>query len=103
MSLSVLVTRDVAARFRGFLASVLCEVAPGVYISADMNAAVRDRVWAVMEEWWESLPGAAAVLVYPSKEAAGRLAVRTLGLPPVELADIDGIRVAVRGRSDSSS
>ena len=102
MPLTLVVTRDVVARYRGFLSSVMPEIAPGVYISPDLNAAVRERVWAVMERWWEHAPGAAVVLAYADKGASGRLAVRTLGTPPVELADIDGMRVVVR-QSPSAS
>lgn len=100
MPLTLIVTRDVAARYRGFLASVMPELAPGVYVSPDMTAAVRERVWSVMEGWWEHVPGSAVLMAYPDREAAGRLAIRTLGLPPVELAVVDGLRVAVR-RSES--
>lgn len=41
MALVVIVTRDVAYRYRGFLASVMLEVAPAVYISPRMSPAVR--------------------------------------------------------------
>lgn len=96
MPLTLLVTRDVAARYRGFLASVMPELAPGVYVAPELSAAVRERIWAVMEEWWEHAPGAAVLMAYPDRGAPGRLAVRTLGTPPVALAEIAGVRVAVR-------
>lgn len=96
MPLTVIVTRDVPARYRGFLASVMPEIAPGTYVSPDLTSAVRERIWTVLEGWWEQVPGSSVVLAYPDREAAGRLAVRTLGLPPVELAVIDGVRVVVR-------
>ena len=102
MSLTILVTRDVAARYRGFLASVMPELAPGVYVAPGLTAAVRERVWAVMEEWWTHAPGAAVVMAYPDREVPGRLAVRVLGVPPVELADVDGVRMVVQ-RSASRS
>lgn len=96
MSLTILVTRDVAARYRGFLASVMPELAPGVYVAPGLTAAVRERVWTVMEEWWSHAPGAAVVMAYPDRDAPRRLAVRTLGVPPVQLAEIDGLRVVVQ-------
>ncbi|WP_419625747.1 type I-E CRISPR-associated endoribonuclease Cas2e, partial [Thiolapillus sp.] len=40
MALVVIITRDVADRYRGFLASVMLEIAPAVYISPRMNAGV---------------------------------------------------------------
>lgn len=97
MSLTLLVTRDVAARYRGFLASVMPELAPGVYVAPGLNAAVRERVWAVLESWWEQAPGGAVVLAYADRRAPGGLAVRTLGTPPVALAVVDGVRLVVRG------
>jgi hypothetical protein len=51
MALAVIVTRDVADRFRGFLASVMLEVAPGVFISPRMNKGVRERTWSVLADW----------------------------------------------------
>lgn len=96
MSLTLIVTRDVAARYRGFLASVMLEIAPGVYVSTDMTKGVRDRVWTVAGDWWDNAPGGSIVMAFPDKTASGRLAVRVLGLPPVELTDVDGLRVVIR-------
>ena len=96
MSLTLIVTRDVAARYRGFLASVMPELAPGVYVSTDITRGVRDRVWAVAEGWWNYAPGGSIVMAYPDKSAPGGLGVRVLGLPPVELAEVDGIRLVFR-------
>ena len=59
--MTVVVTRNVVDRFRGFLASCMLEVAPGVYTAPRMNAAVRNRVWLVMEEWFGQLGGGAFV------------------------------------------
>ena len=44
MALVVVGTRDVPDRYRGFLASVMLEVAPTVSISPRMNPGVRN--------WW---------------------------------------------------
>ena len=48
MPMCVIVTRDVPARFRGFLASCMLEIAPGVYTQPDMSASVRERAWTVL-------------------------------------------------------
>jgi CRISPR-associated endoribonuclease Cas2 subtype I-E len=48
--MTVIVTRDVVARFRGFLASCMLEIGLGVYTAPRMNAAVRTRVWSVLCE-----------------------------------------------------
>ena len=48
MSMTMVVTSDVAPRIRGFLASCMLEVASGVYVSPLMTRAVRERVWNVI-------------------------------------------------------
>ena len=55
MPMTMVVTRDVESRYRGFLTSVMLEVAPGVYVAPDLSAGVRQRVWDVIESWWWSL------------------------------------------------
>lgn len=90
MPMTVVVTRDVADRYRGFLASIMPEVAPGVYVSPELSKGVRERIWAVVEDWWASMPGGSVVLLWKDDAAAGHLALRTLGLPPRELSDLDG-------------
>ena len=57
MPMTVVVVRDVADRYRGFLASVMPEVAPGVFVSPDLSRAVRERVWTVLSGWWDAVPG----------------------------------------------
>jgi CRISPR-associated protein Cas2 len=37
VSLTVVITRDVEMRYRGFLGSTMLEIAPGVYISPRMS------------------------------------------------------------------
>jgi CRISPR-associated protein Cas2 len=96
MSLTLIVTRDVAARYRGFLSSVMPEIGPGIYVSTDMTAGVRERVWRVASEWWDAAPGGSIVMAYPDAKAAGRLGILVLGLPPVELAEVNGMRLVFR-------
>jgi CRISPR-associated protein Cas2 len=50
--MTIVVTRDVLDRYRGFLASAMPEVAPGVYVSPELSRGVRERVWGVVAEWW---------------------------------------------------
>lgn len=96
MPTTMIVTRDVAERFRGFLASVMPEVAPGVYVSPDLTKAVRRRIWTVLAEWWVTMPGGSVVMAWGDTSAAGGLALEMLGTPPVELADLDGVLVVRR-------
>ena len=88
---TILVTRNVRDRFRGFLASCGCELAPGVYVGFGMNAGVRDRVWAVLESWWQLGEDASVVMVWPEADAPGGMCVRTLGAPAVELVEVDDL------------
>jgi len=91
MPMTVVVTRDAADRFRGFLASCMLEIAPCVYTAPDMTRAVRERVWLVLEEWFGAAPTGCIVMTWPSAEASGGQAVNLLGDPPKELFDVGGI------------
>jgi len=90
MPMTVVVTRDVADRFRGFLASCMLELAPGVYTAPRMTKPVRDRVWRVMEEWYGALGGGAVVMTWRDPGSPGGQAIRTLGTPPKVLVEHDG-------------
>ena len=96
----VVVTRDVPARFRGFLASCMLEIAPGVYTQPDMSAGVRDRVWRVLEGWWESLRQGSIVMTWAAPTAAERQGVLTLGEPPKDLVEYDGLYIVRRAIKD---
>lgn len=87
----VIVTTDVPQRFRGFLASVMLEIAPGVYTSPAMNAGIRERVWKVMEEWFTALGGGSIVMTWPDRNEPGGQGVKTLGLPAREFVELDGL------------
>ena len=89
----VIVTRDVADRFRGFLASVMLEIGPGVYTSPNMNAGVRERVWAVLEEWFAHLGGGSIVMTWDDPQEPAGQGLRILGAPPRAFAELDGLIV----------
>lgn len=98
MALTVIVTRDVAYRFRGFLASVMLEIAPGVYISPNMNAGVRTRAWKVMREWHMEAPEGSLVMVWRDTKQTGGVGIETLGTPPKELVELDGLWITRRAQ-----
>ncbi len=91
MAMTVVVTRDVADRYRGFLASLMPEVAPGVYVSPNLSPAVRNRMWAVLSQWWQARAGGSILLVWREAEAPGGLGLASLGVPVRRLADLDGV------------
>jgi len=96
MPLTMIVTRDVEMRYRGFLTSVMLEIAPGVYVSSDMSAGVRERVWSVMTDWWSQLRCGALVMVWRDTKAVGNLRIETLGEPPKTIVDADGLLLVKR-------
>lgn len=83
--MTVVVTRDVADRFRGFLASCMLEIAPGVYTAPKMNRAVRERVWNVLQDWFAELGGGGIVMTWREPLAPGGQQVFVLGSPSYEL------------------
>ena len=91
MSLVVIVTRDVADRFRGFLASTMLEIAPTVYLSPRMNPGVRSRIWEVLSDWYNAEPRGSIVMVWRDTNETGSVGIANLGEPPRELVEIDGL------------
>ncbi|WP_417723409.1 type I-E CRISPR-associated endoribonuclease Cas2e [Salipiger sp.] len=92
----MIVTRDVEMRYRGFLTSVMLEISSGVYVAPDMSAGVRERVWSVMSDWWDTLGRGSLVLVWRESSAVGHLRIETLGEPPKEIVDADGVLLVRR-------
>lgn len=96
MSMTVIVTRNVSGRMRGFLASSMLELAPGVYSAPKMSPSVRERVWRVVTEWFTAEQEASVILLWADPAQPGGQSVKTLGLPPVNLIDLDGLLVTHR-------
>ncbi len=89
MPLAVVITRDVEARYRGFLSSAMLELAPGVYAHPRMSAGVRERIWAVLSEWHGRLRRGSIVMTWAEAAANGGLGLLTLGEPPKEIVSYD--------------
>ena len=94
--MTVVVTRDVASRTRGFLASCMIEIAPGVYTAPRLSHSVRERIWTVIQEWFLALGGQSIVMTWQDAREPGGQGVRVLGTPPVELVDQEGIILSKR-------
>jgi CRISPR-associated protein Cas2 len=94
MALVTIVTRDVADRFRGFLSSVMLEVAPCTYVSPRMNKGVRERIWKVMSAWHGSDPRGSIVMIWRDPEATGGIGLDHLGTPSKTLVEVDGMWIA---------
>jgi CRISPR-associated protein Cas2 len=104
MSMTVVVTRNAPDRYRGFLASCMLELAPGVYTSPQMSDAVRERVWAVCCEWAGVLPDDGGVLMtWREKHEPSGQAVRVLGWLKREFVELDGMWLDRAEESGSST
>ena len=110
MPLCIVVTRDVEDRYRGFLGSTMLELAPGVYAHPRMSAGVRARIWKVLDEWYRTLGSGSIVMAWSERKAPGSLGTRTLGQPPKDVVEHEGVLMVRRamstpvpGSKDSSS
>lgn len=89
--MTVVVTVNVEGRYRGFLASAMLEIAPGVYTAPAFTAGIRERVWDVLERWYYELGQGSIVMTWQDSAAVGEQQIRSLGEPPKELVDADGV------------
>ncbi|MGE0626239.1 MAG: type I-E CRISPR-associated endoribonuclease Cas2e [Hyphomicrobiaceae bacterium] len=78
MPLCIVVTRDVEMRYRGFLGSVMLEIAPGFYVGPRISKGVRDRIWSVMEDWHGQLQQGSITMAWRETGAPGGLKVHSL-------------------------
>ncbi len=101
MSLSVIVTRDVEDRYRGFLSSVMLEVSAGVYISPRLNPGVRSRIWEVMQDWHSHLCRGSVLMIWSAPDEPGGVGLRILGEPPRALSVVDGLLLVRRTKQAS--
>ncbi len=97
MALVTIVTRDVAERFRGFLASVMLEVAPCTYVSPRMGKGVRERVWKVMQDWHAAEPRGSIVMIWREPDATGGVGLAYLGTPAKTVLEMDGMWITRTG------
>ena len=89
--MTVVVTVNVEPRYRGFLASAMLEIAPGVYTSPDMTRRIRDRIWEVLTDWHSQLGQGSIVMTWRNPSAVSGQEIRTLGDAPKEIVDADGV------------
>jgi CRISPR-associated protein Cas2 len=97
MAISVVITRDVEDRYRGFLASAMLEVAPGVYASPALSMRAREQIWEVVSAWHAQLKRGSVTLIYADKSADGGMAIRNLGDPPRHAVRLDGVLLTRAG------
>lgn len=100
MPLCIVVTRDVEDRYRGFLGSAMLEIGPGVYAHPRMSAGVRERLWKVLADWHAQLGRGSLVMAWSERKAAGSLGLLTLGAPPKEVIEHEGVLLIRRDVPD---
>ena len=97
MPATLVITRDVEPRYRGYLTSIMLELSPGVYLAPQLSAAVRERTWAVLSEWHATLQRGAIVLAWPDAKRPGGMAIAVLATIPAarrasQLEPVEAIR-----------
>jgi CRISPR-associated endoribonuclease Cas2 subtype I-E len=60
----VICVSAVADRFHGYLRSVMLNVHPGVFLSMDLDAGTRGRVFETVERWWNDEPRGSIVMIW---------------------------------------
>lgn len=96
MSMTVVVTRNVSDRIRGFLASSMLEASPGVYCGFHLSKAVRERIWAVLEDWFAKEIDASIIMLWREPSLPAGQGIRILGETPISFVEKDGIVLAMK-------
>jgi len=71
----------------------MLEIAPAVYTQPDMSASVRERVWAVLSNWWDYYGQGSVVMTWAAPNKSERQGVLHLGDPIKDLFEYDGLYV----------
>ena len=95
--MTVAVTRNVSPRVRGFLASCMLQVGPGVYSAPRMSRAVRQRVEHVLRGWFAGEQNASVVLLWADGSLPEGQGLCVLGSPPYDLVEYDGMILSKLG------
>lgn len=104
--MTVVVTIAVADRYRGLLASLMLEVAAGVYVAPAMTAGVRERLWTILCDWHAQLGDGTIVMVTPDADAPSGVGLHILGEAPKDVVAYDGhylVRRALAAAEDGGS
>jgi CRISPR-associated protein Cas2 len=96
MPTTVVITNQVLERVRGFLASCMGEISPGVYVAPRMSPGVRERIWRVMEDWHHDCGERSVVMLWPELKQPGGLAIRSLGKPRYSMLRVGDLYLVQR-------
>jgi CRISPR-associated protein Cas2 len=98
----VICVSAVADRFHGYLRSVMLNVHPGVFLSMDLDAGTRRRVFETVERWWNAEPRGSIVMIWKNTAEPLEVEIRNLGEPKRDIVEYDGI-LGVRCRVGEDS
>ena len=79
-----------ADRFHGFLRSVMLNLHPGVYVSVDLDAGSRQRIWEVLREWWEADGRGTVVMLWRDKNKPSAIDFDVFGAPKRDIVEYEG-------------
>lgn len=96
MPFTVIITRDVEDRYRGFLGSIMLELSPGVYAQPRLSAGVRTRILDVLTGWHEQLGQGSIVVCWGEPSGNGGLGLRIFGAPPKTVVTHDAMLLVRR-------
>ncbi|MEO5347762.1 MAG: type I-E CRISPR-associated endoribonuclease Cas2e [Magnetococcus sp. YQC-9] len=102
MPMVVVITRGVEGRYRGFLSSIMLELAPGVYAHPRISAGVRTRIWGVLSDWHDQLHQGSIVMTWADIAANGGLGLATLGEPPKEIVSHNAMLLVRRALPETN-
>ena len=85
----VICLAGVAERFHGFLRSCMLNPHPGVYIAVDLDTGSRDRIWAILERWWDAEPNGSGLLVWRDKTKPMSIDMKSFGAPRRDIVEIE--------------
>ena len=96
----ILVVERASPKIRGFLSSWCLQVATGVYV-ANLPHAIREKIWAQLEEWAPT--EMAAVLLWTRGDSEQGLRFLQRGTPRRRLVEIEGLVVSSWLEQDEES
>jgi CRISPR-associated protein Cas2 len=68
----------------------MLELHPGVFVSMDLDSGSRDRVWSVLESWWQAEPRGTVCMIWKSQARPAGIDFRNLGAPRRNIVEYDG-------------
>ena len=98
--MTVIISRDVELRYRGFVASVMIEIAPGVYISPSLSSGARLRVWDILRTWHNELSNGSITMIWKDSSQDQGIGLKQIGIPPKDIYEHEGYYLVRKNDTD---